>query len=187
MPVNIIDATYIESTNTHAIARIDGDDRWLAYCPSDSAQSYWKIRTAQIEGTLTGKTIPDAYVAPIGPTLDDVKAAKIEAIDARTQELIRAGFTWAGNQFSMSDAAQRNWIGMGTMQSLGIMQYPFPVSTVNEGVAYLQSANDLMTFLAAYATYQTNPSGPLGSGRALKALVTACETVDAVNAIVDAR
>jgi hypothetical protein len=121
------------------------------------------------------------------PDLDMAKELKIAEIDARTAYLIRIGFVWGGNHFSMSDAAQRNWIGLGTMASLGMMQYPCPISTVDEGVSYLTSLADLQSFLGAFAMYQLNPAAPLGAGRTLKAQVNACTTVEQVEAIVDNR
>ncbi len=78
MPVNIIEAYFVSAENIMALAHIDGDDRWLSYCPSNSDNSHCKIRTAQLDGTLTGKTTPDAYVAPTPipePTPQEKRAA----------------------------------------------------------------------------------------------------------------
>lgn len=119
--------------------------------------------------------------------LEDAKRNKIAAIDSRTQELIQAGFSWGGNNFSMSDAAQRNWIGLGVMKANGLIQYPIPVGKVDEGMVLITTEQELISFLISFAQYQMDPNGPLGSGRALKALVEACMSVEEVNAIVDER
>lgn len=195
MPVEILESSYIEATNTYAIARIAGDDRWLAYCPSDSSRSHWKIRTAQLDGTLTGKTMPSPYVPPALPNLDEVKAAKIIAIDAKTQELIKQGFSWQGNNFSMSQNAQLNWVsicaGLGKLIQInadGTLNPVVPVSTVTEGSGIILSTlADITGFLGAYMTYQLDTTAPLSTGRLLKAMVDNCTTVAEVDAIRDNR
>jgi hypothetical protein len=139
---------------------------------------------------------PDGYFTPEEwgvlhppepPTLDEAKAAKIAAIDVRTEELIRRGFTFAGKRFSMSSAAQQNWGNLASGLALGMLPFPMPVSTVDESSHILTSADDLKAFLGAYMLYQADPAQPLGSGRALKERITAAATVAEVEAIVDAR
>lgn len=185
--VDIVESRYIGADGVMALARTayEGKERWVAYCPSDIPASHHSIVQAHAAGLLTGQTEPTPWSD--GRTVSSAKAEKIAAIDGKTSCLITAGFQYGSNRFSMSEAAQRNWIGLGTMASLGMMQYPMPVSTVTEGIAYLQSLDDLRGFLVAFATYQTAPNGPLGSGRALKALVNAAETIEAVDAIEDNR
>lgn len=120
-------------------------------------------------------------------SLDAVKAEKIAAIDERTRELIKEGFAFAGGGFSMSDAAQRNWIALSSGMANGLIPFPLTVSTIDESGHVLKSADELKAFLGAYLLYQADPDQPLGAGRALKELVTAAKTVEEVEAIVDDR
>lgn len=115
------------------------------------------------------------------------KAGKVAAIDARTTELISQGFTFANKQFSMSEAAQRNWIALSSGLANGLLPFPMAVSTIDESSHVLASGNELKAFLGAYLTYQADPSQPLGAGRNLKELVNACSTIEEVEAIVDDR
>jgi hypothetical protein len=133
-----------------------------------------------------GNAMPEIVPYPV-PTLVGAKAAKIAAIDAKTAALITAGFVFGGENFSMSDAAQRNWIGLAAAKANGMLSFPIAVSTVSEGAFTIADATAFAGFLAAYLTYQVNPAAPLASGRALKALVNAAESVEAVNAIEDNR
>ena len=119
--------------------------------------------------------------------LDLAKTEKIAEIDAKTSELIKQGFVYADKHFSMSDAAQRNWTALAAGLANDMLSFPMPVSTVDEATHLLGSANELKAFLAAYLIYQANPDEPLGSGRTLKELVTAAESVEDVGAIVDER
>jgi len=128
-----------------------------------------------------------SVVSYAGPTLATVKAAKISAIDARTTALIKSGFAFDGNNFSMSEAAQRNWIGLAAANANGMLSFPTGVSTVDEDTYAITDPVAFSGFLVAYLTYQVHPSAPLASGRALKALVNACESAAEVDAIGDTR
>jgi len=139
------------------------------------------------DGNIVRQMTPAEREQYYPPNLEDAKRNKIAAIDSRTQELIQAGFSWGGNNFSMSDAAQRNWIGLGVMKANGLIQYPIPVGKVDEGMVLITTEQELISFLVSFAQYQMDPNGPLGSGRALKALVEACVSVEEINAIVDER
>jgi len=187
MQMIILNSWWTDSANTQAMAIIDTRNQALAYHPTDASKTHHSINKARDGGTLTGQTEPTPYVAPEPMALTEYKQLKIDAIDAKTRSLIMAGFTYDGNQFSMSDAAQRNWIGLGVMQALGMIAFPMTISTADEGTYSLISQNAMRDFIAAFATYQTSPSGPLGSGRILKALVDACTTNDEVDAVTDDR
>ncbi len=131
---------------------------------------------------------PDGWSAtPPPPTLDEAKQAKIAAIDRRTAEFIKRGFAFADKQFSMSEAAQRNWIALSSGMANGLLPFPMAVSTIDESSHVLTSPDELKAFLGAYLLYQADPIQPLGAGRALKERVTAAKTVEEVEAIVDAR
>lgn len=119
--------------------------------------------------------------------LDSAKTARIAAVDLRTQELIAEGFAFAGKRFSMSEAAQRNWIALSSGLANGMLPFPMAVSTVDEHSHVLAAANDLKAFLGAYMVYQADPAQPLGSGRALKERITAATTIEELDAIADDR
>lgn len=143
---------------------------------------YWKISGDDVvEMAQEEKDIVDAQ------ELADYKQAKIDAIDARTSELIMAGFPFDGQNFSMSEAAQRNWTGMGTVLALGLLPFPLPISTVDEGTYILNDQAHCLQFLGAYMLYQAHPAYPLSAGRVLKAQVNAATTKAEVDAVEDTR
>jgi hypothetical protein len=119
--------------------------------------------------------------------LESVKQNKITAIDAKTAELIQHGFEFENAIFSMSDNAQKNWNALATGLALKKLPFPYPISTKDEAIFILTSEAHLNSFLDAYLLYQADPSKPLGSGRTLKARVTAAATLEELEAIVDDR
>ena len=127
------------------------------------------------------------WVIDTEAALAHATAAAVAAIDARTQELIAGGFEYAGARFSMSEAAQRNWIALASGLANAMLPFPLTVSILGETSHVLQSANELKALLAAYLAYQADPSQPLAAGRALKERVTAAATVAEVEAVVDDR
>lgn len=143
---------------------------------------YWKISGDLVqEMSQAEKDVVDAS------ELDEYKAAKIAKIDARTAELVMAGFPFDGQNFSMSEAAQRNWAGMGAVLGLGLLPFPLPISTVDEGTYILNDSQHCLQFIGAYMLYQADPNQPLGAGRALKAQVNAATTKAEVDAVEDNR
>ena len=147
-----------------------------------------------------------AVLAPFGifPAFDieTVKANKIAAIDAKTKSLIMShGFEFRGESFSMSSDAQNNWQTiMNTMnmfkrkiangelpeQVLSVM-FPYEISTVDNKAFQLHSESEVDEFYLAYTQYQSDASSPLAQGRAMRKLVTAAESIEEVEAIVDDR
>lgn len=109
------------------------------------------------------------------------KDAKVSAIDRRTQELIRRGFTFDDEQFSLSLNAQLNWLGIKSLSE--VLSFPIEVTTIDDGV-YNLAQDDVLPFVAtAAATVQAY----LESGRALKQLALAAEDHDALDEVVDPR
>lgn len=127
------------------------------------------------------------WVIDEAAALENAKQAKITAIDTKTAELIKKGFAFNGERFSMSEAAQRNWIALSGGLANNMLPFPLAVSTVDEKSVILNSADELKMFLGAYMLYQSDPSQPLASGRVLKEAVTAATTIEEVNAVVDDR
>jgi hypothetical protein len=121
--------------------------------------------------------------------LDTLKASRIRAIDARTRELLTLGFEYDGHQFSMSDAAQKNWMLLFIGLLAGIVtEGNIPQASTQEEVSYtFENLSSLQAFLSVYASYQTDPGAPLSTGRTLKASISAAETIEEVNLVLDER
>lgn len=143
---------------------------------------YWSIH-----GDDVTEMTPEEKAAVDAADLEPYKQAKVDQIDARTAELILEGFEFDGNFFSMSEAAQRNWAGMGTVLALGMLSFPMQISTKDEGSYVLQSQEHCLQFLGTYMMYQAHPNYPLTQGRILKAQVTAATTKAEVDAVEDTR
>jgi hypothetical protein len=129
---------------------------------------------------------------PVDPDpipLDQQKRMKIMAIDDKTRSLILEGFSFDSHMFSMSDAAQKNWILLGVGRSLGMFtESNLPIlSTSTEEPYILDSLARLDQFIATFAQYQIDPNKPLNRGRTLKALVTSATSQEELDAIIDDR
>lgn len=117
--------------------------------------------------------------------LEQAKAAKIAAIDARSHALLTAGLEVAdGAVISTSEAAQRNLLMLSVGVQVGSTTLPQGVSTVDGGEYVIVDANDLTRIQNLWTQRMT---GVLDAGRQLRLAVLAAETVEAVNAIVDER
>lgn len=137
--------------------------------------------------SFTGKYFNEADIITDESTLEEIKEIRIRKVDERTKQLIESGFTYNGNQFSMSDAAQKNWIALATLGLKGWVAYPYEISTKDENKVSLANSTELDAFLMAYATYQTDPSQPLGTGRVLKEQISSATTKAELDLIVDNR
>lgn len=117
----------------------------------------------------------------IAISLSDKKAAKIIAIDERTDAIISNGFTFDGNRFSLSIQAQMNWSALFSMQSL--MSFPIGVTTLDNTTYSLSFAN-LIPFIGTGMAVVKNA---IGSGRALKIAADNAADQAALDAVVDSR
>jgi hypothetical protein len=117
--------------------------------------------------------------------LDVVKVAKGAEIDVTTRVKIGEGFTYDGHQFSLSDQAQMNIVGVKAAIDMGQITFPHKVSTSDADIehALADEAAYNTFYLTALGTVKTHTD----SGRALKMLVAACETVAEVVAVEDER
>lgn len=114
-------------------------------------------------------------------TLADKKAERIKVVDARTDAIIGSGFSFDGNQFSLSTQAQMNWIGLYTLKDL--QSWPIGITTAaNE--TYQLALLGLIAFIAAGSQVIKNA---VGSGRALKIAINAATTQEELDAVVDTR
>lgn len=180
--VNRTTKVWLKSVNTPDFPEtewiINPDLSALANVPP----KYWKI-----QGDLILEMSETEKMEVDDQELEEVKVKKIAEIDARTSELIKQGFFYNGYHFSMSEAAQRNWVGIAAAKANGLLQFPLTISTRDEGAYTISDAQECTYFLLAFMLYQVDPNQPLAQGRALKAQVKACTTVREVMSIVDPR
>ncbi len=138
---------------------------------------YWKI---------TGDTVSEMSAAEKDAScLDDAKAEKCAAIDARTDELIAAGFTYNSKTFSLSQAAQARLTGINQVRDDASVTYPIVWNTKDD--TGTESLADAAAVLAFYLTALGAYRGHVDSGTSLKDQVRAASTVAAVEAITDTR
>ena len=124
----------------------------------------------------------DAVVsAHDGDSLESLKNEKITEIDTRTQELIAEGFVFDSNRFSLSLAAQKNWLGLKVLESL--ITWPISITTFDDSMYSLSQAN-LVPFLG---TGEAVIQAHLDSGRLLKIQVASAIDKAALAVIVDNR
>ena len=114
--------------------------------------------------------------------LPALKKAKNSAIDARTQQLIAAGFNWRGSTFSLSAAAQMNWTNLFIARQM--LAFPLEVSTLGDGVYSVLDAAEMAAFYSNGLAYT---KAIIDSGRELKLRVGDAQTVAELEAIIDAR
>ncbi len=144
--------------------------------------------------TLYGAGIPssaqisalDAIMAAHGP-VPILQGSRYREIDKRTEQLIRAGFTYRvdGNDetFSGSDAAQRSLTAAYAGRDL--VAYPLKWLTADDSVSLsIADATELATF---YTVALGAMLAHRASGSTLKEAVRAAGTEDAINLIVDSR
>jgi hypothetical protein len=114
-------------------------------------------------------------------TLEELKHIRYTEIDMTTGILISQGFVFAGKTFSLSTNAQINW---SNLPNLPDVVFPLAISTINDEEIYELSLANKMNF---YYSAVNGKNGPLQSGNALKAQITACVDEACVNSIVDTR
>jgi len=118
-------------------------------------------------------------------SLVEAKKAKFAEVDARTDELIASGFTFASKQFSLSQNAQSRLMGINQVRDDENVVYPIKWNTIDDSDTYSipDSATVLGFYLTAVGTYRTH----VDSGTTLKDQVRAATTIAEVNAVVDNR
>jgi hypothetical protein len=122
------------------------------------------------------------------PSLAEVKASAIAAIDARTLVLLAEGFSYTvqdgggASNFGLDAPSVANWTGM-VIAAAGL-PYPFAIADVAGNLRYLQSAADTQSFFSAGVS---RSAAIQQAGIALKVQINACTTTDQVAAVVDNR
>ncbi len=114
-------------------------------------------------------------------TVAEEKELRYNEIDAKTRELITAGFEFEGNVFSLSGNAQLNWSEVHTNQN----QFTFPLAiSMKNHDTYDIPQNKVQPFWSAA---KDTVKGHLDSGRVLKKSVFDATTKAQVNAVIDNR
>lgn len=119
-------------------------------------------------------------------TLEDIKNEKIQIIDEKTRQIIDRGFTFGGQTFSLSDNAQRNWIGIASGIAVGLYtaaNFPFPLSTI-DNKKYLLTWENRFNFLGQ-VSYVIGLNKTIGTE--LKQACMDATTIEELDAIVDTR
>lgn len=125
----------------------------------------------------------------VAVSLDEKKIIKKKEIDAKTQALIRAGFDFDGNHFSLSPNAQLNWIGVLALRCFEILSsqqlLPWPLPTTNEADGeYDLAQGDVIAFIG---TGMAIVNAQLIAGRDLKIACNNVSTQEELDAVVDNR
>jgi hypothetical protein len=121
-------------------------------------------------------------------TLADARRWKIEKIDARTDELIAAGFEYpaaSGKRYELTLEAQSRMNALLVIASSALISYPIKWNYIDDSGYYeiVDAADALALCATAIQTIRTI----LDSGTALKSSVRAAESVEAVMAVEDVR
>jgi len=141
---------------------------------------YWKL-TGDVLSEMN-QSEKDAVDAACLPACRETKLA---AITARTYELISGGFTFATKQFSLSQAAQTQMIGLNMVREDENVTWPVVWSTLDDDDCY--NIPDAATFYSFYMTAMGTYRYYFDTGATLKASVRAATTIAEVDAVVDER
>ena len=122
--------------------------------------------------------------AAMPESLASVKATKSAAIDARTEDLLDAGFSFGGKQFTLARLSQTVWLGLAIGAQSGMLSYPISVGALDNTMLVLADASAVGAFAA---TALLRGQEIVEGGATLRAAVAACETLEAVAAVEDSR
>lgn len=130
------------------------------------------------------ETVLDTVIA--AHCLALAKKAKIAEIDARTVDIIGEGFTYEGKQFSLSQAAQANLMGVYSIRNDAAMTFPVDWNTIDDDDEPYEVV-DIADFEAFYLAAFDALRVPLDGGTVLKTAVRAESDVAGVGGVIDAR
>jgi hypothetical protein len=143
------------------------------------AQKYWKHSAGSII------EMSQAEKDDIDGGLEAARGIKIKAIDARTEELIALGFTYASKVFSLSIPSQSKMTAAHQIKDDVAFIYPVVWNTISDDSTYsIADATDMGGF---YMTAIGTIRARLDSGTALKDSARAAADIAAVDAVVDTR
>ena len=147
--------------------------------------SFSRALSTEEVGTLD--TVVEDYSQATGPEVDELlvaQSAKLSEIDTNTRNIIHKGFDFNSEHFSLSDNAQKNWMGNLVAKGEGLVTFPLAVTTDDDAEYTISDETELVQFSA---TALAGVNTPIATGRALKLLVKAAATVEEVDAVVDDR
>ncbi len=130
-----------------------------------------------------GEENNEDYIRLKTPSLYELKESVKANIDLRTQELIFAGFLFAGLIFSMSVEAQINWSNFPVLYQSAPQLFPLDILSKNDEL-YSLKYSDIMSF---YFSAVSHKNTQLQSGNILKQQVNAMTTAEELNNFVDPR
>lgn len=117
--------------------------------------------------------------------LEQAKADKIAAIDARSEHLLTAGLEVAeGKVISTSPTAQHNLTDLVVGVQTGLTGLPQGISTVDGDQYIITDETDLMRIASMWLARKQEV---LDAGRALRIQVLQAETLQEVEAVTDTR
>lgn len=141
--------------------------------PVDSAL----IDSALLAGVLA-EDLDVVDGAVVIATLVKKKREAFAAVDATTKRRILAGFSYGGQTFSLSDAAQQSLLGFWNVRESATYPLSWPTKD-NAGWALLDQQPDFEAFYAAaFAKVRTERD----AGAAVKSAIASATTVEAVDA-----
>lgn len=162
----------------NVVSRIDGAPDEIRHVSGATASSQTYHRHESGDGTEL------AHYSEQGG-LELHRDRKNEAIDARTDELIALGFSFAGKQFSLSRNAQLRLVGINQERANAAVTYPVRWNTIADDEVYeIADADEFESFyLTAMGTYR----GHVDSGTVIKDAVRAATTISEIDAVQDTR
>lgn len=136
------------------------------------------------EADLEAAAASPEYAAWVLQQAQDARAADI---DARTAELQAAGFEFppgSGQRFDLTPTTQAVWVSLMVGAGAGLLQYPVNAGVIGDGTYELADASAVATF-CGHALNRGRAI--IEGGAALKKLIYAAATVEAVAAVADTR
>lgn len=146
----------------------------------------WTVRDGVLESW-------SSQTHPAPPTAEEIaiaevvaaKAAKIQAIKARTIALVETGtFAYGGQQFGLDSQTRSNWVGAISAVNAGLMQYPRQVTSITGARVTINSDTEAKAF---YASGVAAVAALEESAYALVDAVLAATTLAQVEAVTDTR
>lgn len=117
--------------------------------------------------------------------LDSYKGQKLQEINNNTDELIKAGYTYSGHTFSLSEKAQTNILALYSTKDDLVLPYPLVFNTIDDLNSF--EAIDATTIANMYYSALATVKGHIDSGTVLKDQIRNAATVAEVDAIQDNR
>lgn len=147
-------------------------------------------------GAVTHWTLPGEPpdVAAVAATqeyqdwlLRQAQDARAAQVDARTAELLAAGFEFppgSGQRFDLSAQTQGVWLSLIVAAQAGLLSYPVSAGIIADGVYLLEDAAAVLQFCGSGLARGREI---VESGAVVKRLIYAAQTQEALEAVADSR